>query len=164
MMVFGIDADTKRLAVSRFLGDGSLAEVKTIQREVKGAIVSDYDVQLADVTWECADAHGVIYLEGTFLSHFRGASNVAGFARLCEVRGEIRAAARGDGVRVEIVTPQEWRRDILGFTKDKKLLAAAAKEKAEALAGRNLTEHEADAVCIGLYGVWHETESAEKAG
>lgn len=166
-VVLGIDADTRRVAWAWCYSDGEMSPARTIMRSnSRGAMTADYDQKLNDsfeILWR---AGGCIYLEGIYLPAPDGPRaerrNVRAFAALAEVHGEIKWVARGFGLRVEVVTPNKWHSAILGFTTGRAELKAAAMEKARDLTGLDdLTEHEADAVCIALYGWRRENEEGE---
>ncbi len=74
-------------------------------------------------------------------------------AALAEVAGELKRAARMHAVPVEAVSATAWHSTVLGITKGREALKAASAARARDLTGRDdLTEHEADAVCIAEYG------------
>jgi len=155
-MVIGIDADSKRLAYCA-LDSGAIRAVGTIERANQaGRIEGRYDSALTAFMRRASEMGAVVYLEGIFLPERQGQStprNVLAFERLAEVHGEIKRAARLCAVPVEDVNPSVWHSAILGFSRGREELKAAAMAKARTLTGRDdLTEHEADAVCIALHG------------
>ena len=165
MTVLGIDADFHRVAFAVLNGTGVKA-TGTIERANRaGRIDGRYDSRLTAMCRRASEVGAVIYLEGIFLSEPKGGAgnhlpnrrNVLGFARLAEVQGEIKRSARLSAVPVEVVSPSAWHRAVLGFTKPREKLKAAALNEAGELTGRvDLSEHEADAVCLGLYGIQNE--------
>jgi hypothetical protein len=167
-VVIGIDADARRLAYAVVQG-GRLRAVCLITRsEPNGTIHGRYDQLLTALMMKARAEDGVIYLEDIYLDdrkgkggpnkHFHGSTT--GFKHLAEVQGEIKREARRFGVPVVSVKAVTWYSKVLGFTKDRAKLKAASMEKATATARsigvRGLSEHEADAVNIALYGALKE--------
>lgn len=157
MLVVGIDADARRLAYATIDG-GGLRAVATIARANQaGRIDARYDTALLCLMRNAADSGAVVYLEDVYLpTTGHTGRNVQGFKTLAVVQGEIRAVARRCGVPVELTSASAWHSTVLGFTKPRAELKAASMAKARTLAGQDLSEHEADAIGLALYGIEHE--------
>lgn len=150
-MKIGIDPDSRRIAYAAF-DSNIFAAVATIERaNATGRILEGYDAALTSFMRRAQDRGAVLYVEDIFLAR-RDASNVLAYKRLAEVRGELLRAARMHAVPVVDVSASAWHSAVLGFTRDRAALKTASMEKARAVVGgKDLTEHEADAVCIALY-------------
>ncbi len=150
--ILGIDPDTRRIAFAFVNRAGRVRAVRTVERaDSRGRVRADYDAALAGLFERAAQHGATVYAEGIFLRDRRRGS-VVGFRSLAEVQGEMKAAARRAGVRLETVAVSTWRAPVLGFTRDRARLKAAAMKRACQHWAGALTEHEADAVCIALYG------------
>lgn len=154
-MIIGIDADVHRVAWAA-VRDGVLLAVETVQRaNSRGRVDERYDQRLTALMRRTADIGGVVYLEGVYLATDRELSperNVQAFRALAEVQGEIKREARRCSVPVFVVTATQWHSRILGFVRGREALKAAAMALAQPIVTRELSEHEADAVCVALYG------------
>lgn len=159
-VVIGIDADVHRIAYAAVRG-GKVVEVDTIERaNARGRIWPDYDQALAEFMRRAASARAMVYLEGIYLgSETAGPKgqrnpkrNVDAFRRLAETQGEIKRAARVAGVRVEVVAPSTWQSAVLGITRGRETIKAKAAEIAAAHWPGKMSQHECDAVCLGLFG------------
>lgn len=146
-----MDPDVHRLAYGTLV-DGAFRGVRTILRaNSAGRMVETYDGALVALMRRAADVGAVLYLENIFLAA-NDRQNVEAFAHMSEVQGEVLGEARRQGVRVERVWASTWHSRVLGFTRDRVKLKAAAQTIAVGLAGYPLTEHEADALCLAVYG------------
>lgn len=165
MMVIGIDADVHRVAYAVVDGD-EVRAVETIERVVNrvGHVSERYDARLTALMRRASELGAMVYLEGIWLAENGGRGkaaprNVQVYQKLAEVQGEIKRAARLCAVPVEIVSPTTWHWAVLGMRAGREALKRAAQKKAFAatskllsqFADRELSEHEADAVCITLY-------------
>ena len=152
-MIVGMDADTKRLAVAA-VERGKVISVWTIKRRnTTGRTEADYGHQLTAFIRRCQDRGAALCLEGIYLPPDQSTANVKGFAKLAEVHGEVKHVAAAHGVPVVVVSPNAWHKTELGFTTPRAKLKEAALAKAQRITRRDdLTEHEADAVCIALHG------------
>lgn len=102
-----------------------------------------------------------VYREGIYLSDDSNpARNVETHRLLANVQGEITAAARVCSVPVVIVGPQAWHSVVLGITRGRDALKATAGERAKEMGIGRCTQHEADALCVALYGVFAAGEEA----
>lgn len=155
MTVIGIDADVHRVAWAA-VRDGRVVAVETIERaNSRGRVDERYDQRLTALMRSAEKQGAVVYLEGIFLAEDRDTSparNVQAFRALAEVQGEIKRAGRLCGVPVETAGIAEWHSAILGFLRGRERLKEAAMEEAVKVCGFALTEHEADAVCVAMYG------------
>lgn len=154
MNVIGIDADRRRVAVVAVINDTKHAF--TIKRSNdKGAILTSYPLGLERLMLRAQAASATVFLEGIFLHH-RGhpARNVETFRVLANVQGEILMMAARYGVVVHVIAPSVWQRQVLGFSKGREELKRASAAAAHALVGPGLSEHESDAACVCLYGMW----------
>lgn len=156
MTVIGIDPDVHRLAYA-VLGNGHVPVVRTIPREnPKGDMEPQYDKRLSGLFRAAAEHNAVVWLEDIYLAHGK-ACNPKAYRRMAEVHGEIQRVARLAGVPVHTVLASTWQPRILtdGHRAERKVLKRLARQHAQDYVGRPLTEHEADAVCIALYGQQH---------
>ena len=151
-MLVGVDPDTKRIAFAA-IEHGRVLRVGTLDRaDSRGRILPGYDAALTAFMRRAQETGAVVYVEDIYLAG-RNAGSVAGFKSLAQVQGEILRVARQHSVPVVLVAASTWHSSMLGFTKGRESLKAAAQTKARELTGRDdLSEHEADAVCIALYG------------
>lgn len=158
-VVIGIDAQTRVVAYARIDDSGIVAH--SIERETsRGTPISNYAGLLKTLMRKAQDVGAVVYLEGVYLAGSRSEKaeerNVHTVKRLSEVQGEILYEARNHGVEVVVVTYSEWCQ-VLGRSCGREALKAIAQARAKRDTGRDdLTEHEADAVCIGQYGRMQE--------
>ena len=151
MVILGMDPDVRRLAYATLV-DGVFRGVRTIGRSnAAGVMDAGYDAALEALMRRSSDVGAVLFLENIFLAA-NDKKNVEAFAHMSEVQGEILGEARRQGVRVERVWASTWHSNVLGFTRDRVKLKAAAKKLAQGVAGQPLTEHEADALCLALWG------------
>ncbi len=146
-MIIGIDPDCRQLAYAALDGDHDPV-VGTVQRSNRvGRILDGYDAALTAFVRRAQERGAVLHIEGIFCQ------NPKTHAALAEVAGELKRAARMHSVPVEVVSATAWHAAILGVTRGRDRLKAAAAAHAHDLTGRDdLTEHEADAVCIAEYG------------
>lgn len=156
--VMGIDADTKRIAYA-VLKDGLCIEVGTImRRRYNGNFHEDYDKELDALFGDKLFKKNRVYiwLENVFKSR-----NVKVVAALGEVQGEVIAAARRNGQSIPVEQrpyQQAWRAPTIRTSKKEEVPAAEMMLAQSSLKGKSgkefitLTEHEAAAVCIGVYG------------
>jgi hypothetical protein len=153
--IIGIDADVHRVAWAA-VRNGCVSAVATIERaNSRGRVSEDYDHRLTVLMRKAQDLGAVVYLEDIWLAEDRETSperNVQAFKALAQVQGEIKREARRCSVPVVDVSPNSWHSEVLGFTRGRERLKEAAMSLASALWATSLTEHEADAVCVGLYG------------
>lgn len=154
-VVIGIDADVHRIAWAA-VRDGALLAVETVERaNSRGRVDERYDQRLTALMRRAADVGAVVYLEGIYLAEDRELSqarNVQAFRALAEVQGEIKHEARRCSVPILVVAATQWHSNVLGFVRGREALKEAARTVAQSLAARELSEHEADAVCVDLYG------------
>jgi len=152
--VIGVDADWRRVAYA-VVQNGELSRVATIERaNARGRIDERYGQRLTSLMRFAQAAGAVVWLEGRYLVEAGAAKrNVQTFDRLCRVAGEIEHEARRNGVPVEEAPVSAWHADVLGFTRGREELKQAARTKAlQVGALPDVSEHEADAVCVALYG------------
>ncbi len=159
--VIGIDADSCALAWSLWR-NGKIESAGTIRRaDAKGKIYPAYDSALATFMERAQAIRATVYAEGIFLAETKGRAtprNVQAFLKLAHVQAELLQAARVHRVRIECVSPNTWHAAILSFTTDRPRLKTAARDLAEMhLPNREISQHEADALCICLYGVSQHT-------
>ena len=165
MMVIGIDADVQRIAWSAWQSD-RLCGVRTILRtNTKRRLDEVYHQKLTELMRFASEQGARLFLEGIYLAEYRGQTtkrNVDGYRRLAEVQGEIKHEARRLRVPLESVQPSEWQSAVLGFTRDREKLKAASLDMASSYIPDITSDHEADAICIGLFGLryWQKKESA----
>jgi len=157
--VFGIDADTKRVACAVLRTDkdftAQTVSIETLQREGNVA----YCVELEDLIRHAHGTGGVVYLEDTFCI------NRKGYKALCAVQGEIFYEARRNSFsNIDTVQPSEWQSWLFSITKA--LQPHFEKEKGKAWVASALelsypklftianpkNEHEIDALALALYG------------
>lgn len=160
-VVIGIDPDWYRLAYAVLL-DRHVRAVVTIPRLAKVEIHPQYDARLAALMRYAVGRNARVYLEAIYLAERveaeegqapgRSTRNVQTFQRLAEVQGEILAAARRSNVTVCRVMPRAWQCAVLGKVRGREAIKEASVETAQARWGRPLSSHEADAVCIALFG------------
>lgn len=156
----GIDPDTKRIAWAQ-LRNGVCLEIGTIpRRTAAGVFIPTYEAALIAFFQRCALIRATVWIENVFLGMHNNPSAVA---RLGEVQGELLFAARLCQVPIEDAQrplQQTWRSKITmvkrGGDHAKAELKMALSLGANVLTGSKrdatLTEHEAAAVCIGMYG------------
>lgn len=160
-MVIGIDADTRRVAWAAIEG-GRVCDVGEVARtNTTGRFEDAYWQQLTSLVRRAQASGAVIYLESVYLPSSERKDevrNVQTLIVLAEVQGEIKSRARQHGVPVVPVSAHEWRSVVLGRTVGRDELKRLAMEKARQLIIDNgqltveLSEHMAEAVCIGLAG------------
>ena len=156
--VFGVDPDVHRMAIADAI-HGQVQRVQTITRSnTRGRIDPAYDSTLTAFMRHVQEVGGVIYLEGIFLAG-RGNGSVKGFASMSELQGELKRAARMNSVPLIVVPPSTWHASILKITRGRDELQAASNARAAALMGRDVTDHEADACMIALYGMAEQAEA-----
>lgn len=160
--VVGIDADVHRIAWACVCG-GSVKEVGQFPRaNSKGRIDRGYVTGLMGLMKAAQLSGAQVWLEGIFLPE-KGTStrrNVEGFRRMAGVQGEIYLAGLQHGVPVDLVQPATWMRDLLGLKKGQGNPKAWSMDWAQRFWGRAMSSHEADAVCIALWG-WAQRVEAE---
>lgn len=163
MLCIGIDPDSDRIAWAS-MEEGRDPRVGTIERR-RGAgkakrYPDGYTADLCALMRGCQQGGGVIYLEDIYLpkqaedndEKQKSTRNVQGFKVLARVQGEILHEARRHGLRVEVVAANTWRKGLLGVVKPRTACKKAAELKVWELLGRSdLSEHEAEAVCIAAY-------------
>jgi len=156
-MVIGIDADTRRLAIAA-IGNGRVVRVGTIERgNQRGAVHPEYDAQLTRTMRWAQEVGAIVYLEDTYLpATGNDARNVRVLKSLNRVAGEIERAARMHSVPLRLVSASAWRAGVLGTYGAREKHKAAAMARAMQYVNRDLTEHEADAICIAQYGAMEE--------
>lgn len=154
MNVIGIDADRRRIAVAQRLGGVKTA--RTIQRtDTKGRVLPMYCEALTGLMRDAGGRGAVIFLEGIYLPATGSAArNVETFRVLANVQGEILLEAARYGVEVRLVPPTQWQKRVLGICRDRVKLKEAAITAARGFMREGLTEHESDAACLCLYGLW----------
>ncbi len=162
MGVIGIDADRARLAVVSH--ENGTYTWQTIERfDRNGRATKAYARALADLMGK-ASGRAVVYLEDTILVRRKNKPwnyDEPWFRVLSNVQGEILYEAMKHDVDVKLVAPTLWHRRILGIEKDRAKLKAAARDQARKDLGCcDLTEHESDAACICLYGLWEMRKEA----
>lgn len=159
LVVVGIDADARRVAYAT-VRDGNVSAVSTIVRSNQMArIEADYDQRLTAFFRRASEMGSVVYLEGIWLAD-KSEANVQAFRSLAMVQGELAAAARRVGVVVNVVQPGEWRAVVMPKVRGRAECKKAAGDIAGRAVGReDLSEHEADAVCIALAGWTWECET-----
>lgn len=166
MRVIGIDADVQRIAYSAWESQRLLG-VRTIQRaNTKRRLEDDYHSRLVTLMRWAADNGFQVVLEGIYLAEHKGIktkANVDGFRRLANVQGEIRYEASRCRVPLEVVQPSVWQSSVLGRTTGREELKAASMEVACRYC-KPKSEHEADAVCIGLHGIRMLAQVAQAHG
>lgn len=156
-VVIGIDAQTRVIAAA--CANGGVVTTWSIERETsRGVRVESYAAKLVTLMRRAQELGAVVYLEDTYLetsrSERRECRNVHTLKRLSEVQGEIKHEADRHRVPLETVSANEWRAAVLGRVVGREELKAMAKARAARDTGRaDLTEHEADAVCVCQYGV-----------
>lgn len=151
-MVIGVDPDTRQIAYAAVV-DGEVVGVRTIPRaNQRGIVRRGYEAALQALMDRARDRGAMIFIEGIYLPMDRKQANVRGFAALAEVQGEIKSAARRADLEAVSVTAGEWHSAVLGFTKGRECLKAAARQKAESLFVGEWSEHECDAICVAMYG------------
>lgn len=154
-VVIGIDADVHRVAYAAVCGERVLGAGTIERANSKGRIDERYDQGLTALMRRAQEIGAVVWLEGIYLAEDGSTSqarNVQGFRALAEVHGEIRREARRHGVPVEEAAPSAWHSAVLGFVRGRDALKLAAQSAAGRAWAGELTEHEADAVCVALYG------------
>jgi Holliday junction resolvasome RuvABC endonuclease subunit len=151
--VCGMDPDTQRLA-GGLVSNGRVLEVYSIPRtDSRGRVLATYDEAL-DAFARRLGAYGhTLYLESVFV----GKNRLTGLA-LGEIQGEVKSAARKYGASVVSVKPSVWQGAMLRCTQPRdalkrlsRLVAMDALRKSR-LPAQDLTEHEADGLCIALWG------------
>jgi len=154
MGVIGIDADRQRLAVVRRVGD-STAHFTIERFDARRDIHESYTRSLGHLMTK-AQGKAVVFLEDIYLpKKGNPMRDIDTYRVLANVQGEILYEAKRHGVEVRRVPPIEWQKRVLGFCKDReKIKAASAVEARKMLNCWGLTEHESDAACICLYGLW----------
>ena len=161
-VVIGIDADARRLAYAVMRG-GAFHVAKHIERSSASNVrCGDYHRRLIEFMQAARKHNAVIYLEDIYLQftpkkpgytqHF----SVTGFQALAEVQGEIKLEANSCQVPIVLVKAVTWYSEILGITRDRDKLKPASMKVAQRIARRDLSQHEADAVCLALYGTRRE--------
>ena len=159
MIIIGIDADVRRVAYGVIhAGRRFESMAATIQRtNNRGSFDPEYDQQLTALLRRACEWGAVVWIEHIYLPENLTKKtvprNVQTFQRLAEVQGEIARAARLYCVPIQRVGPTVWHSAVLGFTCDREELKDAAMAKAREIVDRELTEHEADALCVALYGL-----------
>jgi len=154
MGVIGIDADRQRLAVVRRVGDSTVWF--TIDRFDERRDVSEgYAMALGNLMTK-AKGQAVIFLEDIYLpKKGNPLRDLDTYRVLANVQGEILYEAKRHGVEVRRVPPIEWQKRVLGFCKDREKIKRASGVEARKMLGTwGLTEHESDAACLCLYGIW----------
>lgn len=152
MGVIGIDADRQRLAVVRCVG--RVREWLTIERMDRRDQIPETYSHALQVLMAQAQNECVVFLEDLPAKKYRE-SEMDTYRVLANVQGEILYEAKRHGVDVRRVPPIEWQMQVLRFCKDReKIKAASAVEARKMLNCWGLTEHESDAACICLYGLW----------
>ncbi len=161
--VLGIDADTHRVAWSRvsfaWTGGGQgkvvVESVGTVLRAGRdGVVASRYRGGLEKVL--SGGVPEAIYIETPVLMRYRGlvtSGSVEDFEALCRITGELLYCWRAWDVPIELVEPDAWHRVVLGFSKGRAELKVAMGRAAVELFGREVTEHEADAIGVGYFGL-----------
>ena len=164
--VLGIDADSQ--GVSWCLLDGDRVEADTIGRTSRaGEVDPEYDARLASLLKEARARNAGVVLEGIWLASGTSTAirNVQVFRVLAEIQGEIKAAARANGVPVVVVQPTTWHAAVLGFVRGRAELKGASMEVGRMFAGEDLDEHQSDALALALYGIarafWREGADRE---
>lgn len=153
--VIGIDADRQRLAVVKIV-DGQKSWLTIERTDSRGNVKGAYTAALSGLMASAASAGAVVYLEGIYLARVGSrVRNVETFRVLANVQGEIRYEALRHRVELRLVAPVQWQRKVLGIAKDREKIKAASREEARKLVGSfELSEHESDAACLCLYGLW----------
>ena len=164
-MIIGIDLDSKRLAYMA-LEEDTPPRGGTIPRaNTHGRIHTEYDAALTRLMRRAGETGAVVFLEDIYLPRERSTANVRGFKALAHVQGEVRRAARQSAVPVMDCPPSTWHSSVLGFTKGRDALKAAALAKAREIdPQRAWTEHEADALCIALHGFREQNHAEGSCG
>jgi hypothetical protein len=154
--VVGMDNDTVGIAASVF-EDGRFLRELYIERSKAGHVLTDYAPRLERFFAWAGENRAAVFIEDVFLAK-DDKRNVSVLVELANVQGEVRYVARRYGVLPELVTANEWRREVLGVTGPRDHCKKLAAQKALDLAGewdRNV--HVNEAICIGLYG-WRVCE------
>ncbi len=152
-MIIGIDADVYRIAIA-VVNKRKVVHVETINRAKAPSVIwPQYDARLAAFMTQARTANACVFLEGIYLDERKPTRNVRSFQVLAEVHGEVKRAARVAGVCVEVVAPPTWQSRVLGMTKGRESIKAASMRLAKSESGRqDLSQHEADAICIAIFG------------
>ena len=152
MYLISIDPDTHQIAAAIFK-DGDFQTVKIISRaDARGRIREGYDHALEAFALLCADVGAAVFLAG------RGEGSVTGFQSLARVHGELLAAFSRHSVPVELIPAVSWQSKVLPRARGRDAIKAASIANATAITGRDdLTEHESDAVNLGLHALTLQT-------
>ncbi len=154
-VVIGIDADTRRIAYAVINITGTLERFGTVaRRDSRGRYATDYVDNISSLFGLLDKSSGRVfrvYVEDCFLAS--GAQqNVRTLKSLCRVTGQIELFAHMAGIqRPAFVEPGDWQFHVLGQTVDRAKLKAMSMEHAREFTDEELTEHEADAICIADY-------------
>lgn len=150
--VIGIDADRRRLAVVRHFGERK--DWFTLERSDGSRVSPAYFEGLSRLMAQ-ASGRAVVFLESIYYRRQSGPRDLDTFQVLAEVQGEIIYEAGRHGVELRRVPPVEWQKRILGVCRVRESIKRASQDEARRMLGScALTEHEADAACICLYGRW----------
>ena len=148
----GVDVDTKRIATALISPDE--ITTTTIERSTNPNDVNLYWERITHLTHLAASISATLLVEVPFPPGIRGgvpSSSWATYAALWRVVGELDLAAHLYGASVRHVEPGVWQRYLLRSWFPRR----AAKQEAWDLAcqyAQPVNEHEADAICIALYG------------
>ena len=161
--VIGIDGDTRKLAWARApIGNEPWQTGVLVRTNARGDVHPTYEPALAKLCCEWRAAQALVVAESPYLKTVGGrVSNglLDVFAALCRLQGELESAARRHGLAYETVSPSIWQAAILGGPGSRTDCKRASMALAVGQLGRaDLTEDEADAVCIALYAQEGQTQ------
>lgn len=164
MPIIGIDADSRQLPYAVIV-DNAVESVQTIVRSNShGRFDERYWIELTRLVRSAQEWGAVIYLESIYLPADGVESrNVATFEALAKVHGEIEHEARKHRVPIEKAEPSTWRMYVLGENRGGSALKAMAMKTAAEYWAKAMTEHEAEAVCIAIFGDRREKERTKGA-
>lgn len=162
-LYFGIDPDLDRIAWS-CIDNGRCVDFSSILRRVKVGGVKQmypfYDAHLMKFMKRVKTTYGQIWLENVF----KGPNHKVTMS-LCEVQGEIIAAARRAGFEIPMTQrpyQQTWRKGTTGASRRADSAGAelrfAASVVTPELEKKKMSQHETAAICIGMYGFMVDTE------
>jgi hypothetical protein len=148
--ILGVDPHVDHLTITELIG-GVVATCRTIRRGKEGNPFPDWMRTL------CAEfktsQNWQVYIEGIYLAQHgkQRKENVQAFASLAAVQGEVGMVCRYYRVPLTVVPPTTWMSEVLGITRGREEIKAASMEQARRLWAVT-NEHEADSVCLAVYG------------
>jgi hypothetical protein len=155
--IVGLDADCRQVAVGVF-HEGRWWSTEYLRTNQRNRFADCYATRIEALFQRCQVQGARVWVEDTYLATGKQ-RNVVAFKSLNRVQGELVYLAHKYRVPCKLVLATEWQTGLFGFSAPRDALKSAAMAKAQSLTGRSdLTEHEADALCLAYWGTLERGE------